>query len=455
MTPIQFASQSYQARSPNINAERLVNLYLEQNPQGSKSAVVLHGTPGLKRWATIGNGPIRGVVPLGPRLFVVSGDRLYAVEHDGDAEDVGAIGGSGNVNVTANKTHVAIATNGPAYAANADGVVELSQSHLNGATYQDGYGIFTQAGGQKFFITGLDDMTTIDGLDFSTADVLADLAVGCESDHRELAIFKERSVEFWYNSGASTFPFERSGAGFIERGCASGGSIAKAEHRLIWLGDDLSVYAASGYQAQAISTPAIHKLIAERSDPSSAWAFTYKQEEHVFYVLSFSDLTLCYDLTTGLWHERKSEGMSRWRTNCYANLWDKHLVGDCIDGRIYELDLDKYTDDGDTITRQAVAPPIHGSGGRLAFHELYIDMEAGTGPLTGQGSDPAAMLDWSDDGGHTWSSVVQSRMGKIGEYGHRLSWNRLGAAAQRHFRLTITDPVKVAIAGAYVRAEGR
>jgi hypothetical protein len=455
MQPIQFASQSYQARSSNVSAERLVNLYLEASPQGAKSPVALYGTPGLKRWATIGDGPIRGMIALGPRLFVVSGSRLFEVSHDGTSTDVGEIGGAGNVHLTANATHVAIVTNGPAYAANVDGITQLPQSNLNGATYQDGYGIFSQAGGQKFWITGIDDMTTIDGLDYSTADALAGEMKGCVSDHQQLWLFTEAATELWYNSGDATFPFARSGSGFIEKGCLASGSIAKAEHNVLWLGHDKSVYMGAGGAAKSVSTPAIHRIVSERSDPRSAWSFCYKQEEHVFDVLNFPDLTMCYDLTTGLWHERRSEGMGRWRANCYANPWGLNLVGDCIDGRLYELDLDTYTDDGDTITRQAVAPPSHGAGGKVCYHELFVDIEAGGAPLTGQGSEPAAMLDWSSDGGHTWSSTVQSRMGKIGEYGHRLQWNRLGASPQRHFRLTITVPVKVAILAAYVRAEAR
>jgi len=455
LTPIQFASQSYQARSPNVSAERCVNLYLEANPTSAKSPTVLYGTPGLKRWTTIGDGPVRCLIHLGAHLYVVSGSKLYAVEHDKTYEEVGNIEGAGNIHATANKTHIGLATNTLAYAANHSGVVQLPQSNLNGATCMHGYGIFTQSGTNKFWLTGLDDMTTIDGLDYSTADVLEDNVVGCIEDHQQLAILKEKSTEFWYDSGASPFPFERDGSGFIEKGCLAHGSIAKAERRINFIGHDLSVYAAAGYQVQALSTPAIHKLISERPDPSGAWGFCYKQEEHVFYVLNFSDLTLVYDLTTGLWHERKSDGMGRWRANCYSYSWDKHLVGDCVDGRIYELDLDTYTDDGAKILRQAVAPPVHLAGGSIAFHELFVDLQGGVGLTTGQGSDPEAMLDWSDDGGHTWSSIRTAKLGKIGEYGYRTFWNRLGSSRQRHYRFSISDPVKVAILSAYVRAESR
>jgi len=455
MTPIQFASQSYQARSSNVSSERMINLYLEANPQGAKSPTVLYGTPGLRKWITVGDGPVRGMIQLGPRLFVVSGPLLYAVDHSGSIVEIGPIEGAGNVHLTANATHIAIVTPGKSYAANADGIVELPEGNLNGATYLNGKGVFTQSGGQKFWITAIDDMTSIDALDFSTADAQPGAMRGCIEDHQRLWLFTENSIEIWYDSGASGFPFERDGSSSIEKGCMAPGTPSKAEHNVLWLGHDKSVYMGAGGAAKSISAPSIHRLIGETPDPASAWAFTYKQEEHVFYVLNFSDLTLCYDMTTGLWHERRSDGMGRWRANCYSDSWGRHLVGDCIDGRIYELDLDYFTDDGDIITRQSVAPPSHGSGGKVCYHELFVDIEAGVATQLGQGANPAAMLDWSSDGGHTWSSTVQSRMGKIGEYGHRLQWNRLGTSPQRHFRMTITDPVKVAILAAYVRAEAR
>ena len=84
----------------------------------------------------------------------------------------------------------------------------------------------------------------------------------------------------------------------------------------------------------------------------------------------------------------------------------------------------------------------------MFFPSIEIDLEAGVGLVTGQGNDPQAMLDWSDDG-HTWSNKLWRSMGKIGEYTARAKWNRLGSSRNRIFRLTISDPVKKVIIGAY------
>ncbi len=85
-------------------------------------------------------------------------------------------------------------------------------------------------------------------------------------------------------------------------------------------------------------------------------------------------------------------------------------------------------------------------------------MEVGIG-LDGdvQGSDPAVMLDWSNDGGHTWSSeswaLADAGSGEIGDYSKRVIWNRLGSFRQRVFRVKITDPVKIRLIDAQIEVE--
>ena len=64
------------------------------------------------------------------------------------------------------------------------------------------------------------------------------------------------------------------------------------------------------------------------------------------------------------------------------------------------------------------------------------------------GYDPQVMLRWSDDSGHTWSSEHWTSMGKIGEYGYRTFWRRLGSSRDRVYEVSGTDPVKIAIMGA-------
>lgn len=71
--------------------------------------------------------------------------------------------------------------------------------------------------------------------------------------------------------------------------------------------------------------------------------------------------------------------------------------------------------------------------------------------VTLTGHDPQVMLRWSDDGGHTWSNEHWKSMGKIGQYGYRTIWRRLGMTQKirdRVYEISGTDAVKIAISGA-------
>jgi len=73
------------------------------------------------------------------------------------------------------------------------------------------------------------------------------------------------------------------------------------------------------------------------------------------------------------------------------------------------------------------------------------------GTASGQGEAPEAMLRWSDDGGHTWSSEHWTQMGRIGAYGYRAFWRRLGMTLKlrdRVYEVSGTDPNKIVITGA-------
>jgi hypothetical protein len=79
-----------------------------------------------------------------------------------------------------------------------------------------------------------------------------------------------------------------------------------------------------------------------------------------------------------------------------------------------------------------------------------MDIEAGVGLETGQGSDPQVMLRYSKDGGHTWSARQLWRtMGAAGAYNTRMRWLNLGNAREWVFEITISDPVTRAVIAAH------
>jgi hypothetical protein len=330
---------------------------------------------------------------------------------------------------------------------------QISDEDLPGAstvTYMDGYGIFSVPNSQQFYITSLMDFTSVDALDFASAESQPDLIVRVFADHSELWLFGESSIEVWQNTGAADFPFERLGGTRAERGCSAAFSVAKVDNTVFWLGDDGVVYRAEGYQPVRISSETVELSLTNMPSISDAEGFAYDLDGHKFYVLSFpsGNTTWVYDVGTGLWHECQSDG-EQWRAKWVFQVGQTRLCGDAINGNIGLIDMETYTEYGNTIIRQHVFPSISQSGAKISSPRLQIDFETGIGAVSGQGSDPIAILDWSDDGGHNWSNSIDGYMGAIGTYRSRVIFNRLGSFYSRWYRVRISDPIKVAIVGLY------
>lgn len=83
MYRIPFGGGHYEGRSHHVNAQECINFYPEPEEQETKGEVSLHATPGLERFTTVGNGPIRGMISHKGLLHVVSGDDFFEVATDG------------------------------------------------------------------------------------------------------------------------------------------------------------------------------------------------------------------------------------------------------------------------------------------------------------------------------------------------------------------------------------
>ena len=116
--------------------------------------------------------------------------------------------------------------------------------------------------------------------------------------------------------------------------------------------------------------------------------------------------------------------------------------------------MNSMMDDSEPIVREAISPPIHAMRNNVSMVSFELDMESGIGLPYGQGSDPQAMLSWSDDGGKTWSNEHWASIGKIGEYLTRVKWNRLGMFRQRQIKVVISDPVPVVFISAFAEVKG-
>lgn len=454
------------ARSIIANAQRCVNLFPEANPPDSESPVTHYPTPGLTVVSTPPFSlPCRCLyTSSNGLLFSVVGSNVYNV-----VGTVYTLLGtlntfSGPVSMIDNGITIMIVDGsqvgytiqlvGLAYAP----IMDPAFYGANKVDFVDGYFILNQPATQEFYIS-LDLSTSFDPLDIAGKNTYSDNLVTLAVMHREIWLLGEVTSEVWYNTGASDFTFARMPGVFIEHGCAAKYSVAKIGLALFWLSKDLQgqcvVMKGENYQAERISTHALEQEFSTYSTISDAIGYSYMQEGHQFYMLTFptANTTWCLDLATGMWHQRAfmeiDGSLSRHRSNCHTFYKGQNLVGDWQTGVIYALDPTNYTDNGKPIDRIRSFPHMAQQGKRIMHRQLIADMEVGNGlPL--DAGEPEIRLRWSDDRGASWGNYVSQSLGKVGAFKTSIQWQRLGYARDRVYELSWSVPVKTALNGAFL-----
>ena len=397
-TPI--LGSAYVARSINAANNRMVNLFPEAIPAGGLEAGFLNRAPGLEFLQSVGTGPIRALwahQTNGSDFYVVSGQEVYKLTGlTATPTLLGTVSGTGPVSIADNGTQIFFACNPDGYIYNETTNVfaQITDPDFAGAVtvaYLDGYFVFNQPNSQIIWVSQLLDGSSVDPLDFASAEGSPDGVVGLIADHRQLWVFGTDSVEVWYNAGTADFPLQRIQGAFNEIGCVSAYSIAKLDNGLFWLGTDARgqgiVYRANGYTGTRVSTHAIEYAIAQYGNISDAIAYTYQQEGHAFYVLTFpsGNATWVYDVATEAWHERAGfdNGLfMRHRSNCQMAFNSQIVLGDYVNGNIYAFDLDVYADNGDIqkwLRSWRALPSGQNNLKRTAHHTLQLDAETGVG----------------------------------------------------------------------------
>ena len=271
--------------------------------------------------------------------------------------------------------------------------------------------------------------------------------------HREIWLLGAfESAEVWYDAGNAAFPFQIMPGVFIQHGCIAPYSVQTHDLNVFWLGVDQAgqgtVFMGAGYSAKRISTYAIEKIIsgwvAAGANLADAVGMIYKQQDHVFYVLSSgsANATIVYDVTENLWHERawtdpNSGLLNRVRANCMAFAYGANVVGDWQNGNIYELDLNTFTDANGPITRRRGFPHLLNDGKRHSIDRFALDMDCGNGDAQHITAQQLVQLEVSYDRGHTFFECPTQSMGAQGDYLYQMQWRQVSGIG-RDFVLQVT-----------------
>lgn len=460
------------SRAKIISPIELVNAYPEIEDSGkSKFVKALIGTPGYSLAVQMyTQGHCRALYATSTdRLFAVVANKLVEISSNYTVSVIGTLNTTTTVcSICDNGTQVLIIDGSYGYIYNmstsAFGVINDADfpSDATHGIFTDGYFVVNSSSTGKFYFSASYDGTTWASLDFATAEYSADtLQAISKTSNGTIWMIGKISLELWNNVGIANLPWRRIAGTVKEIGCTAPHSVATNGSGVFWIGNGQngygSVFMGTGYDVQRISTHAIEYQIKQIANINTATAYTYSDEGHSFYVVSFgNEKTFVYDITTGEWHIRatynEESGQNRRQfSQGYAFFNGKHFVGSYENGNLYKMNLDIYTDAGTPIKREIITGHISYNNQVLRHPYFEIDMEKGVG-IEGEG-DPVLLLSYSDDGGRTWSKLVRTMTpGSIGEYKQRAILRRLGSSRDRVYKVTINDPVKFVVTNAYLEA---
>lgn len=395
MIKLPLVGPAYKMQAQSMNCQNCINWYPQtiEYPNGSRVAALMP-TPGLKKIFQGVTSAVRGLHVLSNgALLVVIGNKLYhSKANKFDLVEVGSISALGTVRF-ADNGRVALIVNGT-YTYSLD-LKKLTLTRLSGSAiprsthvvFLDGRFVFNKANTGQFHWSDLYS-TNVNALSYATAESTPDNVTAIiEFNSTELWLFGSQSVERYYGTGSANAPFSRLSGGAMSFGCFAPDSIVSLSTGVIWLGvsefGGSQIVMSAGGIPERISTHALEEEIASFSKTTDAMAYAYQMEGHVFYVISFpsANTTFCFDVSTGLWHQRSfanAQGLhERHRSQHHAYFNNIHIVGDYRNGKLYQLDNNVFTDDGELILRERTAQAVITDQKLTRFNQLQIICETG------------------------------------------------------------------------------
>jgi hypothetical protein len=133
---------------------------------------------------------------------------------------------------------------------------------------------------------------------------------------------------------------------------------------------------------------------------------------------------------------------------------NKIITGCCENGNLYILDDNYYREDFNAtdslpLYRVRQTPVITANYRPFSIFELALECNAGN--MEFYNHDAKALLQISNDGGNTFGNVIESSLGKRGEYWARLKWLNLGMVRQCVLKVMFSEDSDFVISDSSIR----
>ena len=371
--------------SPTKDA-RLQNGFMEKSPLGE---YWVYKRPGVDVYSTL-TGAGKGVYNWNNLIYSVFDAVFYET-----TTSKGAVDNSGGLYTFSSclgSTPKLFFQNGvEAYVYNtASGLVNVTDVDYPAATvpgnaYLDGT-TYVMDAMANIYGSDINDPTAWDPLNLIKAQIEPDGGVALAKQLVYVIAFKQWSTEVFYDAANSTgSPLSPVQGAKVNAGCRHAGSVQDIDGALIWISSTraghVGVMVMDNLKATNVSTPAVERLLQD-ADFTTVRSCKAKVGGHKFYCVTIvnSNLTLVYDLTTGLWAQWFGMGLNYFPFLASTfdaqqqNIWQHNT-----DGKLYQLDINFYGDAGSIIEWDLYTPNYDG-GTRLKKMLNIMDIIADQTP---------------------------------------------------------------------------
>lgn len=445
--PLRIIGGTNQNRSHQANNQLTKNWYPELTPDGVAPAVLLPWI-GSKAFGTSTGSVDRGTHVYNDELYQVVDQTLFRISNGGVYTSIGTITGSQRCifsNSVVGALDQMVIAAGDVFTYDGNQLVKTTLQ-ADSVTYLNSKSIYPD-GGFNFAVSGAGgpaDITSTGSAESSTDDLRRPYAF-----NQWVYMFCDKTVEPFYDAGSTTgTPLARIDNAIMQKGLGGFYTIANTDQALYFLGDDSNVYQIVQSQLTNITTPSIVNSIKDQQkDGANAYTITFNGQD--YYVLRFaSGLTYVYAEQIREWFNLSTGTKDDpYLAASYQRVYDKDIAIDFRTSNAIELSVDAFDDLGETIQRRRVLAPFtsanvgSGTGQRLMMSRVYFALQTGQGLATGQGSDPKIMVEYSLDGGQTYSTEQWIKFGKLGQYLLKVKFDAMISFLSITFRITVSDPV--------------
>jgi len=457
MPRVQFVNQSAQDQdSVSSNPARLLNLYPSPvaDAPNARTQFLLKSVLGQDAKDDIGTAPVRAMGGADGKNWLVGDGKLFEVASDGTVtQRGGAIADDANTTINGNLTNVTVVAGNNYYL-------------WDGST-------ISQPTTKTFTWSSVGDASSLDALDFATANKVDDNILRAVEFRGNLLLVCETSTEIWSIDPDAADTSDRFiYADVTNTGLKAFNLLVRFDDALFFIGNDNRAYL---FGQGVVSNTSVETSFAQ-STPTHC--FYYEDEGQKFCVIRFSDRPAwVYDLTTGLWHERsEGAGHIQWRATASVRNGATWLVGN-TDGEVLEL-ARTNTDLNAPLYRRAISRTVFLGDRRFSISSVELLARMGDHDLTeaityalaaepgfallaetGSPDDFAllaetqaagprdALVDMYEslDGGRTWRGPKTRSMGRNEDYEQRMVWRARGQARQYTMRFEVSEPADISL----------